>query len=83
MYIVLRRRCEREDGKGEDVIALTWKFHGIDMEPSSTGSGACRESEVLDDPAVEKPESAVLGVFGRREKEENLKRPLRELAEAG
>ena len=59
------------------MIALTWKFHGVDIEGSSTGSGGCKRSEVVE--VDEKPESAVLGVLGRLLKEENLKRPLREL----
>ncbi len=62
---------------GDGVRVPTWKFHGREMDGSSTGSGAGKGSEL-----AEWLESAVFGVFGRLPKEENLKRPLRELADS-
>ena len=82
-WILCYGRGVRLRRRGEEAGALTWKFHGSDMEGSSTGSGAWAESEVLEEGALEKPESAVLGVFGRLLKEGSLKRRLRELTGPG
>ena len=34
--------------RGREVLALTWKFHGRDMEGSSTGSEGGAESEAAE-----------------------------------
>lgn len=67
MHIVLQVHGLSDSGTYEGGATVrTWKFHGNEMEGSSTGSGGCSSAS---------GRSGVLGVFGRLPKLDSFRRP--------